>query len=381
MTREQLPDSARRVFDALREVEPPVDLLHSVLTEAEATPQERGLRFGWLPAATTVAAAVGVIVLAVVFAPRLGQIGPAPSAIGSPIHASPVAIDRLPVAGSVETQVTVPQGAYPGSADSSNVWQASESTGEVLRFDIASDQIAGRILVNQPTVEPYDLWPISDGTSVWTAGRDDETLVRIDIASMEVVDRWPIGAVPYRIAPAGGIVWVTDFDAGRVLQVDADSGEVLTTTQLGDATGVAVTADGVWVASYAGDLVRIDPGDGSITARYEIANDATDVHASGDQLWISGINGRRMERFDTTTGAIAAWTDEVTAVAFLGADPWAAVADGALVTLDPVTLEWTAAVPLGSVTTDQMVAGAGRLWAYGQAADETVLFGVLPASD
>jgi hypothetical protein len=387
MTRDQLPDPTRRILDAVRQVEPPDDLLHTVMAEAEATPQERGLRFSWLPAAGWGMAAVVVVALAVIAVPRLAQLGQSPSPAGSggpsagatPIHVTPVEIGQLPIAGAIESQTTTPPGAYPGSADATSVWLGSESTGEVLRFDVASGEITGSVQVNEPTSEPYDLWPISDGTSVWTAGRDDRSLVRIDIASMQVADRWAIVAVPYRVAPAGSVVWVTDFEGGRVLRVDASTGEVELSVDVSRPTGVAVTSDAVWVATYSGAVVRLDPSTGTRVASYSIAHNATDVYPVGDQLWIVGINGRRLERLDTATGLVAAWTDEVTAISFLDGRPWAAVSGGALVELHPITLERIGAVRLGDVTTDQMVATGGRLWAFGATADETFLYGVRPS--
>lgn len=379
MTREQLPEFAHRAIEAIRGNEPPDDLLRSVMAQAQATKQVGRLRLPGLPLVARMAGALVVLVLVVSVLPRVLQPAPTPSP-GPPIQAAPADIGQLPVVGAIESRVAVPPDAYPGSADSSAVWLANEPTGEILRFDVERGQIAERVRVAAPTEVPYDLWPVSDGSSVWVSGRDDQSVVRLDIESMQVADRWPIGGVPYRIAPAGPVVWVTDLDRDRVLQVRAGSGEILTTTEVPDATGIAVSGSAVWVAGYRGDLVRIDAVDGTITARHRIATDATDARVLGDQLWISGINGRRLERFDTTRGVLAAMTEDVTAFAFLDDHVWAAVSDGALVTLDPQTLAWTGAVPLGDVTTDQLVAGAGRLWAYGAAANETFLFGVRPAA-
>jgi streptogramin lyase len=384
VTRDRLPDQVRRVVHAVREVEPPDDLHHTVMREAEATPQDRGLRFGWLPVVSTLGAGVAALALAVIVAPLIGQFGKTgpstgatSSAAATAIHATPAEISLLPVAGSIDMQIAVPAGAYPASADDSSIWLGDESTGQVHRLDIASGQISGSVQVNEPALD-YNLWPISDGASVWTSGLEDRSLVRIDIGSMAVADRFAIEAVPYRIAPVGSSVWVTDFDDSQVLEIDASTGEVLMTVAMERPTGIAVTPTAVWVATYRGVLGRIDPESGEVVFTSTIAPRATDLHLQGDQLWITGIRNRRLERFDTTTETLAARTDGVTAVAFIADRPWAAVTAGALVALDPVTLEWTGAVPLGDVTTDQMVSAAGELWAYGATADETRVYRIRP---
>jgi hypothetical protein len=371
MTRDHVPDDLRRVVDAVRRAELPEGLFESVVAEVEATPQVRPLRFAWLPAASAVAAAAAVVAVVVFLGGRSGPVGQSPSPNGS------APFNALPVVGAIEGKIQVPDGAHPGRADPTSVWLGTQATGEVLRVDARSGDIVGTVQVNEPTTEPYDLWPVSDGASVWAAGRDDRALVRIDIGSLAVADRFPIDAVPYRIAPAGSVVWVTDFDDGRVLQVDAQSGNIISTTPLTDATGIAVTPDAVWVATYSGQLARIDPATGRATETFEIAGDATDVQVWDGQLWITGINGRRLERFDPGLGAVVAWTDAVWAVAFVDGKPWATV-EGGLVLLDPASLAPTGVVPLPGAETDQLVATAGRLWAYGGMPGGTVLYEVRP---
>jgi hypothetical protein len=386
VSRERLPDRAHGAAEALRRTDPPPGLLESLMIEVEATPQERPFRLTWLRVASVTAATAVVAVMAVIGISRLGNLGHSTSSSGAPsgsaaptsIHLPSVPIDQLPVAGAVEIELPMPDGAHPSSADERSVWVGNEATGEVLRIDATTGETVGRVKVNQPTTELYSLVPVSDGTSVWAAGFDDRSLVRIDIGAIEIVDRWPIDAVPYRIAPAGSVLWVTDFDNGRVLSVRAGTGQILTTTPWNDATGIAVAADTVWAADYFGRLARIDPESGRIIETFRIASDATDVQVVGSDLWITGINGRRLERFDPTRGDVAAWMDHAWAVAFVHGRPWATV-EGGLVRLDPATLEMDGAVPLPNAETDQMVAADGRLWAYGGTPAGTVLYAVRPS--
>ena len=181
---------------------------------------------------------------------------------------------------------------------------------------------------------------------------------------MQVTARWPIDAVPYRILPAGDVLWVTDFDGGRVLRIDSSEGTVLGTIDIGRPTGVAVLGASVWVVDYVGNLYEIDRATDTVLERLDVAGQASDIAAIGDDLLVWGLRGRELERFDTTSRSIVARLPDVTGVALLDGAPWAAVAGGMVVRLDVDRLVPTALIQLGDVTTDQLVAGGGRLWVY-----------------
>jgi hypothetical protein len=219
--------------------------------------------------------------------------------------------------------------------------------------------------------------------SAWTAGRDDRTLVRIDAGSMQVTARWGIDAVAYRIEPSRAEIWVTDFEGGRVLRVDPATGTVSGSVLVERPTGVAVTPGMVYAVGYGGELVAILPTTLTVVGRYPVAKDGTDVLTVGDDLFIWGIKGRRLERFDPVAGAVAAWTEGVTAVALVGDQPWASVSStstraAALVTLDPNSLDWSSAVPLGDAMPDQLVASSGRLWVSATTEGGDFVLSVIP---
>ena len=99
-----LPPDAERQLIRMRSLEPPVDLVDSIMAEVEATPQIRAgpdLRAvsGFVLAAATVLLAMAVLL-------RLGapNIGPAPT---------PVPLDQLPSAGTVEARISVDAGDVP----------------------------------------------------------------------------------------------------------------------------------------------------------------------------------------------------------------------------------------------------------------------------
>jgi hypothetical protein len=358
--RGDLPEAARLVVDDLRRLDPPPALLAAVVRQAAETPQRRrGQPFG--VARLVGAAALATFAILALALPRLPIPG---SGAGTPV---------------VDLRIPVPDGAHTGSADRDSVWLGIEQAGAILRVDARTGEIRGEVRVNEPTDEAYDLWPVSDGRSVWAAGRDDRTLVRLDIASMSVAARWPIDAVPYRVVPAGDTVWVSDFDGGRVLKVDAVAGRVLGAVEVARPTGIAVTPAGVYVVGYVGDLVLIDPATMSATRGLPISGNATDLLPVEGGLLIWGLRGRVLERVDIDVGTVVATKSRVTAVATLEGAPWAALDTGRVARLDPQSLVSTAEVDLGQVRTDQLVASADRLWAYIEAGDGTYLYGIRPA--
>jgi len=193
---------------------------------------------------------------------------------------------------------------------------------------------------------------------------------------MEIGSRSPIDAVPYRIQPAGGVVWVTDFDDQELLAIDASDGTVLSSVPVGRATGIAVTAEAIYVADYSGRLVEIDPEEPRVVATHEIGPNATDVAVLDGRLLVWGLRSRPLELLDAATGEILATAGGVTAVAVLDGQPWAAVQGAEIIRLDPSTLAGTGSIPLGDVGTDQLVAAPDRLWAYVSANGDTYIYAV-----
>ena len=367
--REPLPEPTRRALDELRRLEPPPDLLRSVVLEAETTPQRGPTLSGIRLAAFASAAAILLVAVAIAL-PQLPNVGPSRSAERSPTDSD------LPLGGTVDLRIPVPDGAHTGSADATGIWLGQPTTGFVIRLDPVTGAELGRVQVDAPTSDPYDLWPMSDGESVWVGGFSDRALVQIDIATMEVAARFSIDTVPYRIQPAGDIIWVTDFDDQEVLAVDASDGTVLESVPVGRATGVAVTVDAVYAAGYTGTLVEIDPEDPRVVATHSIGTSATDVAVFDGRLLVWGLRGRPLELIDPLAGEILATSGDVTGVALRDGQLWATVRQGMIVRLDPATLARTASIQLGDVTTDQLVAAPDRLWAYAATGEATFIYAV-----
>jgi class 3 adenylate cyclase/DNA-binding beta-propeller fold protein YncE len=143
------------------------------------------------------------------------------------------------------------------------VWVANEGDDSVWRIDPTALDLRG---------DPVDVGEGPSGLGVdrgpvWVAnalaGQGSLTAIEAETGR---VTRPPITLrdPPTRLAVAGDFVWVTHESADRVTQLNADTGDVVRTVNVGNGPqGIAVTAGSVWVANTLdGTLTRIDARSG-----------------------------------------------------------------------------------------------------------------------
>ncbi len=228
---------------------------------------------------------------------------------------------------------------------------AAATGGEVVAVDAATGRIARRLPAGRT---PAALARAPDGR-LWAVDADARTLIAVEPAT-GAVETLATGATPTDVVVGHGAIWVGD---GRpvpgaqftgpvmthVSRLDAATRTARARTRLPrDRAGVsnhagnrlAVSAAAVWAAAPAGDVVRIDPRTGAVTARTRRA----------DAL------------------AVAAWEDEV----------WALRPDGLVLALDEATGEVRRRVRLPTGDALRLAAGPGAAWVT--VAGDTRLFRV-----
>lgn len=107
-------------------------------------------------------------------------------------------------------------------------------------------------------VGEFPLRLVDTPTGVWVSVIGDGTIVQIDADTGEVLSTVPIepkGSEPEGIAWDGESLWVVDQDAGRVLQLDSDGSETAAYPTDDAPRLVAVGESGIWVANYGGSSV------------------------------------------------------------------------------------------------------------------------------
>jgi outer membrane protein assembly factor BamB len=162
-----------------------------------------------------------------------------------------------------------------------------------------------------------------------------------------------------RIAAGAERVWVADAAQGRVIGLDARTGAVASTTDVGPGTfdaiapganqPIALTSDGVWVATAQG-LLRLDPASGAVIEQLPcgpVVGVAAGPNGLVTTATVSGPDGRpaaaRVARIDPATRQAAAETqvdDPPDLVSVAAGDAAVVVArfDDTAVRLDPATL-------------------------------------------
>lgn len=127
--------------------------------------------------------------------------------------------------------------------------------------------------------------------AVWVkAGVIGTNLVRISPADGAVTATRPVGGNIRRIAVGAGSVWVADADSGDVVRVDPGSATITAKIDVGEhgAGEMAVRDTHLWVAVFPEDaIVRIDPATNTVVERVTGIVGPAALGYSGTSLWIA----------------------------------------------------------------------------------------------
>jgi YVTN family beta-propeller protein len=215
------------------------------------------------------------------------------------------------------------------------------------------------------------------------------SLAAIDPATDRVVGAIAVGDRPGAVAFAAGSVWTANLDDQTVSRVDSRTLRVQRVIPLpGPPTGIAGTADGLWVvqatvnpestAASSVSVARIDPEFYSLGPVHRIGNVIPDssaaIAARGNSIWVAPYSGL-LTHLDATTGdVIPPGIDPNASPGGVAISPDGAVwltdseAD-VVVRRDPTGL--LKSIPVGNTPT-AIAAGAGAVWVV-DSLDNTVV--------
>jgi DNA-binding beta-propeller fold protein YncE len=179
----------------------------------------------------------------------------------------------------------------------------------------------------------------------------------------------PVGASPAGVAVGADGVWVANNAEATLTRIDGDTGKTLERAiRVGDGpTDVAADNNGVWVTTGRG-IVRVDPSERRVVGEPVAVPDATGLAVGEAGVWVtSGANGT-VSRIDRATGQVAGRPIRVghrpTDVAVGAGAVWVANSgDGTVTRIDPHTRR-AAGEPI-AVAREQVLGltvGAGRVW-------------------
>jgi YVTN family beta-propeller protein len=216
------------------------------------------------------------------------------------------------------------------------------------------------------------------------------SVAEIDPASDRVVGAVTVGTRPGAIAFGAGSLWTANLDDQTISRIEPGSMRVLgtITTPAGPPTGIAGTADGLWVvqanvnpdanAASSISVAQVDPEFNSFGRSTRIDNVIPDgpgaVAASGNSVWVAPSTGL-LTRLNAVTGAVVPPRIDPNA----SPTGIAITPDGAIwltdseadevVRVDPTGV--LTAIPVGNTPT-AIAAGADAVWVV-DSLDDTVV--------
>jgi len=170
------------------------------------------------------------------------------------------------------------------SADGTYLIASCEFAGELLKVNIATQTVVGRLSLGSTRYQPQDVKVSPDGKVFYVADQVAGGVWEVDGASFTVLGFLPTGAGAHGLYPSrdASDLYVSNRQAGSVSVVDFATRTVVATWQLPPET-----------AAHLGAPVHASPDMGGVSA-------------DGKVLWLSGRYNSDVYAIDTTTGSLIA---------------------------------------------------------------------------
>ena len=141
--------------------------------------------------------------------------------------------------------------------------------------------------VNDIALHNGSVWLVSSG----------ETVARVSATTPRQTAETQLGVIPTAVAIANGSVWVgasaPDGPEAALWRLEGVTARVSQVITFSEAIGyppaveVAAGAGALWVATYDGDLYRVNPRDGSKEARIHIGGHLSGVTVGKGRVWVT----------------------------------------------------------------------------------------------
>jgi hypothetical protein len=137
------------------------------------------------------------------------------------------------------------------------------------------------------------VWCVADARGAWITTADGR-LLHVDVHTAAVTTAARIHGA-FSLATGADRVWVSAGAA--VARVDERTGEVQRSATGGTVDAIAVGTAKVWLLTRRegrSSLLRLDPTTGRVEGRRRLPGSPTAVLASGDRVWIGGLDAGRV---------------------------------------------------------------------------------------
>jgi len=165
------------------------------------------------------------------------------------------------------------------------LWASDHDTGVIRRLDVASGDVTELSLPEGSG--PTGL--VADNGSLWVALHDARQVVQVDASTGEILESVRVeSGAPDRLAAGGSYVWV------RLGDGDAVASPFTIPHACDGPAGIAAGDDSVWVAcSLDGRVLRLDAGSGNTVEEVLVGADLgpSGITITDEGLWVS-LTGR-----------------------------------------------------------------------------------------
>lgn len=208
-------------------------------------------------------------------------------------------VSRIDTAGeTLEPAFETPVGTEAITWGAERVWVADAATGELRVFDPATREVE-RIPLPGSDADPAlpeDVAVVEgkDATTVWVGDADHPRVFRVDPAAPDGVETITVPSAVTGLAVTEDGVWVTGGDEDRVTLLDAATGAVITSLEVGSEgcdqpEAIAAGAGAIWVGCrVSGTVLRIDPATRSVIGSLATGGAPTGLVADDqERVWIA----------------------------------------------------------------------------------------------
>lgn len=205
-------------------------------------------------------------------------------------------IDRIdPRSGEVLGHVRLDGKPFDLQAGHGSVWAANRGSGRVWRLDPRTAEVEARIEIG--STELYGL--IVTGAAVWVADELEGSVVRIDPSTNRVAARIELGGTAYALAPAKGGVWITSGE-GVLSRIDERTNRVAARARSGSQASDPATLGGlVWVPNQdTGVVEALDARTGKLISTLELGKTYLVAQAAFGDVWVTDFRGSTVVRID-----------------------------------------------------------------------------------
>ena len=200
-----------------------------------------------------------------------------------------------PNSGEVVARGRVPLTAYGLNPGFGSMWVADHDANKLFELDPKSAKALDSVKV------PSAADVVAGFGSLWVAS-EEQKVYEIDPATLDVVNVIKVDAA-HAIAVAYGAVWVSAGGEGDVVtRIDPKTGErvaEIETTVAGFPDRMAAAGGLLWVGQYqAPTILGIDPETNEVAKELPAGSGAAVVWSAFDDLWVANFNDATVWRLN-----------------------------------------------------------------------------------